>query len=305
MIAQKAATTDLTRPALVLYADLLGFSRKVESSKTPEERLTLANLLNYFAEQFSGSDIEDADMRDFYAKRFWAFSDSIVVRWLDGSNAQKTMTKFDADLDQLSSIALAQYLIMDSHGQLVRGGVAQGWFLEIGETVLGTALVEAARIEKTIETPFIGVQRELYDRYLEEPGRRHYSEHADPAPRVFIAPCSYTRDLPALDYLSIAHGEIDITDRQRREARAINDEEARFQFENKCWNENRLSFIKWHRDFVSKGLQSSDPRVTNKYDALRQHHDWRVPQLYPGQGELLVHSGVANGPDGPDGPQGK
>lgn len=298
MAVQKVTTSDSPRPALVLFADLLGFSRKVESSKTVEERLTLANLLNYFAEQFSGSDIEDGDVRDFYAKRFWAFSDSIVVRWFDGSNAQQMMTKFDADLDQLSSIALAQYLIMNSHGQLVRGGVAQGWFFEVGETVLGTALVEATRIEKAIDTPFIGVQRELYDRYLNEPGRRHYSEHADPAPRVFIAPCNYTRNMPALDYLSIALGEIDITDRQRREARAINDQDERYQFENQCWNENRLSLIRRHRDFVTQGLQSTDRRVMEKYAALSQHHNWRVSQLYPGQPELLVHAGRANDPPG-------
>lgn len=250
--------------------------------------MNLAKLLNHFAEQFSGSDVDDADVRDYYAKRFWAFSDSIVVRWFEGSKAQEAMTKFAADLEQLSSIALAQFVIMDSHGQLVRGGVAQGWLLERGETVLGTALVKAARIEKTIETPFIGVEHELYDRYLNEPGRRHYSARADPAPRVFIAPCSYTRDTPALDYLSVAYGEIDITNRQRREARAIKDQDARYQFENRCWNDNRLSFIEWHRDFVTQGLQGSDPKVMEKYDALGQHHNWRVTQLYPGQQELLV-----------------
>jgi len=258
------------------------------------ERLKLANLLSSFAEQFSGSDVEDVDVRDFYAKRFWAFSDSIVVRWFDGSNAQQAMSKFDADLEQLSSIAVAQYLIMHSHGQLVRGGVAQGWLLESGETVLGTALVRAARIEKTIETPFIGVEHELYDRYLNEPGRRHYSEHADPAPRVFIVPCRYTRNMPALDYLSIAYGEIDIMDRQRREARAINDQEARYEFENRCWNENRLSFIEWHRDFVAQGLQGGDWRVVEKYGALSDHHNWRVSQLYPGQQELLIQPRHAN-----------
>ena len=284
------AATGSSRPALVLFADLLGFSHRVEAAQSEEERLALARLLSSFAEQFSGSDIEDAEVRAYYAKRFWAFSDSIVVRLFEGSNAQQAMTKFDADLDQLSSIAMAQFVLMDRHGQLVRGGVAQGWLLESDESVVGTALVKAARIEKTIESPFIGVELELYERYLKEPGRRHYSKRLDPAPRVFIPPCAYTCDLPALDYLAVAYSEIDLTNQQRRDAKEIHDPEARDTFQNQRWTENHLSFIRWHRDFVGQGLQGSDPKVVKKYYALCQHHNWRVSQLYPGQRELQVRA---------------
>jgi hypothetical protein len=282
-----------SRPALILFADLLGFSRRVEAANSEDDRSALAKLHNYFAEQFSGSDIEDADVRDFYAKRFWAFSDSIVIRLFEGSNAEQSMTKFDADLDQLSSIALAQFVIMDRHGQLIRGGVAQGWLLESDETVVGTALVKAARLEKAIEMPFIGVEPELYERYRNEPGRGHYSERLDPFPRVFIPPCPYTRNIPALDYLSVAYGEIDLTNQHRRDSRAIQDPEARDQFQNQCWNENHLSFIQWHRDFLTQGLKGSDPKVVQKYTALSQRHNWRVSQLYPGQEELLINGGQA------------
>ena len=170
---QDVTPRNSSRRALVLFADLLGFSHRVEAANSEDERSGIVKLLNNFAEQFSGSDIEDADTREFHAKRFWAFSDSIVIRLFEGSKAEQSMTKFDADLDQLSSIALAQFVIMDKHGQLVRGGVAQGWLLESGDTVAGTALVKAARIEKCIEMPFIGVEPELYERYRNEPGRRH------------------------------------------------------------------------------------------------------------------------------------
>ena len=290
---QDVTPRNSSRRALVLFADLLGFSHRVEAANSEDERSGIVKLLNNFAEQFSGSDIEDADTREFHAKRFWAFSDSIVIRLFEGSKAEQSMTKFDADLDQLSSIALAQFVIMDKHGQLVRGGVAQGWLLESGDTVAGTALVKAARIEKCIEMPFIGVEPELYERYRNEPGRRHYSERLDPFPRVFIPPCPYTRDIPALDYLSVAYGEIDLTDRQRRDAKAIQEPEARDQFQNQCWIENHLSFIRWHRDFVTQGLKERDPKVVTKYSALGQHHNWRVSQLYPGQEELLINGGRA------------
>ena len=119
------------------------------------------------------------------------------------------------------------------------------------------------------------------------------SERLDPFPRVFIPPCPYTLNIPALDYLSVAYGEIDLTDRQRRDARAIQDPEARDQFQNQCWNENHLSFIRWHRDFLTQGLKGSDPKVVQKYNALSQHHNWRVSQLYPGQEELLIKGGQA------------
>jgi len=282
---QSSDATDAIRRAIILSADMLGFSNMVCDARSSKDALDLATRLGRFAEQFSGTDFEDRDTHMYFDKKYWAFSDSIVVCWYGGSEAQALMTDFDADLDQLSGIALAQAVIMRNDEQLVRGGVAQGWFLEHEDTVVGDALVTAARIEKTIGTPFIGVEHQLYDHYLNHPVRKHYG--TDPVKTLFIAPCGYTNDMPALDYFMTMLGEIDLSDDQIREAKTLplGDSE---NFRNDCWSENRLSYIKWHRDFIVKGLQHPDEVVRVKYRALKQHHNYRATPLYPGRPDMLI-----------------
>lgn len=268
------------RQAVVLSADLLGFSNEVSDVAEGDGATLLLDRLDRFARQFSGVDFEDEQSHAFLAKKYWAFSDGIVVCWYDDSEAQATMTDFDADLDQLSGIAAAQARIMIAHRQLVRGGVGAGWIVERDTTVTGTALVNAARIEKKIEMPFIGVEQNLYDYYKNHPGRGFYSEDMDPVRELFIPPSDYTRDYPALDYLMIGLGEIDLTYTQMRQSRSIGSTEMQQTFRNECWSKNRLSFIEQHRSLVIEGLQHPDKKVQVKYEALRQHHNLRVSQLY-------------------------
>lgn len=276
------------RRAIVLSADLLGFSNAVNGVSDRDGVALLLDHLDRFATQFSGVDYEDRETHEFFAKKYWAFSDGIVVCWFGGSDAQSAMTEFDADLDQISGIASAQVHIMFNNRQLVRGGIGAGWIIERNTTVTGTALVAAARIEKKIEMPFIGIERALYDFYENHPGRSSYAKDIDPVPELFIPPCEYTRNYPALDYLLIGLGEIDLTDTQRRQSRNIDNGEERQRFLNQCWSKNRLAFIERHKMLVVEGLQHPDPRVREKYDALRQHHNFRVTELYEKSTGLLI-----------------
>ena len=276
------------RPAIVLFADLLGFSGMVDQARTKSDARALASRIEGFATHFSGTDFEDPKTQKFYRKKYWAFSDSIVVCWYFGSRAAKVMTSFDAELSQLSGIAIAQAEIMLTDEQLVRGGLAVGWWLEERSSVVGDALTCAARIEKTIESPFIGVTKELLERYLKHPVRGHYSKDADPTRELFIPPCDYTAGLPALDYFMARLNEIDLTNQQVRQARLVPSGDARDEFRNKCFWENRSSYVRWHRDFVAKGLKHVDPKVRKKYEALKQHHNFRVQPLYPTDLAMLV-----------------
>jgi hypothetical protein len=276
------------RPAIILFADLLGFSGMVRAAKTKKDARSLAVRLERFADVFSGSDFEDLKTRKFYRKKSWAFSDSIVVCWYLGSRAAKVMTTFDAELSQLSGLAVAQAEIMLSDRQLVRGGLAIGWWLEQRSSVVGDALTCAASIEKTVQGPFIAVASELHKRYLTHPVRRQYSSEADPTTELFIPPCSYTNGLPALDYFMAHLNEIDITNQERAQARLITEGEKRDAFRNRCFWAHRSSYVGWHRDFVSTGLKHADPKVRQKYDALKQHHNFRVLALYPGDPSMLV-----------------
>lgn len=280
--------TDAVQAARVLFADLLGLSDDVDVAESLEDGEKLAARLKRFAEQFSGKEVEDADIQAFYAKRYWAFSDSIVIRWFDGSEAQTAMTDFDADLEQLSSIALAQAVIMHDDRQLVRGGIGQGWLLEREDVIVGAALVNAARIEKAIKMPFIGVERELYDYYRKHPVRRTYARDIEPLASLFIDPCEYTCGLPALDYFMTMLGEIDLSARQKLKLREIPPGEARSQFANECWRENRASYVRWHRDFVAQGLQHTKANVREKYSALMRHHNSRTRSLFPNLPDMLV-----------------
>jgi hypothetical protein len=278
-----------SRQAIVLCADMLGFSAMVRKAKTMHDAIELAGQLARFAEQFSGKDYEDAATQAFYSKKYWGFSDAIVVCWYAGSNAEATMTEFDAQLDQLSGIALAQSLMMWDHKQLVRGGVGHGWMLEHGTTVVGEALVAAASIEKHIEMPFIGVETSLYERYLKHPGRNFYAESIDPTRTLFVPPCSYTKNYPALDYFMIMLGEIDITPSQMVQAKGLPVGDAREEFREKCFWENRKMYVRWHRDFVTSGLAHHDERVRIKFEALKQHHNFRTQPLYPTDPSMLIH----------------
>jgi len=62
---------------------------------------------------------EDKEIRAFYGKHFWAFSDSVVVLLEVGSEAEQLMSSFDARLDQLTDVARAQGLLIQER-QLVR-----------------------------------------------------------------------------------------------------------------------------------------------------------------------------------------
>jgi hypothetical protein len=276
------------QPAIVLFADLLGFSALVKNAKEEADARILASRIERFAEVVSGADFEDSKTRKFYKKQYWAFSDSIVVCWYFGSNAAKVMTSFDAELSQLSSLAAAQAEIMLTDGQLVRGGLAFGWWLQQRSSVVGDALTCAAGIEKSIQAPFIGVSHDLHQRYLDHPVRGQYSKDADPTRELFIPPCRYTAGMPALDYFMARLNEIDITNKQTREAALIPSGPARDDFRNQCFWENRSSYVRWHRDFVQKGLSHADPKVKKKYRALKQHHNFRVRSLYPKQPHMLV-----------------
>lgn len=273
----------VSMPAIVLFADLLGFSHQVESADPIQDAPKLSAKIRRFADEFSerGTNLE------FYGKRVWAFSDSIVVAWYRGSQAEQVMTEFDANLFELSGIAFAQGCIMREESQLVRGGIGFGWLREEHDTVVGTALVRAARLEKKVETPFIAVDQELYDYYVAHEGRKTYHSSIDPVPDLFIPPAPYTRNLPALDYLMICLGEIDLTPLQMSEAKLLRGQE-RDDFMSKRRHENVIDFVEWHRDFVSLGLVSTDDKVVRKYRALRDHHNFRISANLPSRPDLLL-----------------
>jgi hypothetical protein len=124
--------------AIVFYADMLGFSHQVKNVKAIAGADALIKVLKRFAEQFT----ESADTHAFFGRKYWAISDSMVAVWNMKSDAVGVMTEFDAILSQLSGLAFAQGLMMVDDKQLVRGGVARGWFKEIDNTIISPALVE-------------------------------------------------------------------------------------------------------------------------------------------------------------------
>lgn len=272
------------KSAIVLYADLLGFSHQVAGVSGLQEATMLAAKLDRFAELFTESN----EMAEYFGKKYWAFSDSIVVTWYEESQAAEAMTPFDAQLHQISGIASAQVELMRADSQLVRGGLGRGWFLEREETVLGNALVAAARLEKQMKGPFIAVEESLYQYFLGHPGRCMYAESIDPVPTTFIAPCDYTNHLPALDYLMVAVGDIDLTNAQIRAANALPSGRARDDFRSSSAWANKIEFLSWHRDFIMRGMSVPDETIVLKYSALKAHHNARVSEHFPRSEDLLI-----------------
>lgn len=262
--------------AIVLFADLLGFSKLVEAAVNVTAAKELVKKLDGFADEFT----EERELDGFYGRKYWIFSDSIVAAWNMRSEATATMTEFDALLEQLSGIACAQGTLMFRDHQLVRGGVGRGWLREDKDTVVSNALVKAAGLEKCVRNPFIAVEVELYEYFLEHSGRKTYAEDGDPTHTLFIPPADYTNGLPALDYFLITLGEIDLSRAQMLQSRDLAPGETRDDFRSECWWENRLSYVREHRQFIMAGLESPAVDVRQKYEALREHHNRRVAELF-------------------------
>jgi hypothetical protein len=258
--------------AIIFYADMLGFSHQVKGVKAIAGADALIKVLKRFAEQFT----ESADTHAFFGRKYWAISDSMVAVWNMKSDAVGVMTEFDAILSQLSGLASAQGLMMVDDKQLVRGGVARGWFKEVDNTIISPALVDAARIEECIQNPFIGVAQDIYDYFLKHPGRSMYASSIDPMNDLFIPPCAYTNNLPALDYFMVTIGEIDLTSAQITHSRTLPSGSVRQDYMNKTHAANVRMYIEQHRQFVVNGLATQTGKVLGKYYALREHHNFRI-----------------------------
>ena len=258
--------------AIIFYADMLGFSHQVKGVNAIAGADALIKVLKRFAEQFT----ESADTHAFFGRKYWVISDSMVAVWDMKSAAVGVMTEFDAILSQLSGLASAQGLMMVDDKQLVRGGVARGWFKEIDNTIVSPALVDAARIEERIQSPFIGVAQDIYDYFLHHPGRRMYASSIDPMNDLFIPPCAYTNNSPALDYFMVMIGEIDLTTAQIVHSRTLPSGTDRQDYMNKAYAANVRVYIEQHRQFIVNGLATQTGKVLEKYHALREHHNFRI-----------------------------
>lgn len=269
--------------AIVFYADMLGFSHQVKNVKAIDGAGALIKVLKRFAEQFT----ESADTHAFFGRKYWAISDSMVAVWNMKSDAVGVMTEFDAILSQLSGLAFAQGLMMVDDKQLVRGGVARGWFKEIDNTIISPALVDAARIEECIQNPFIGVAKDIYDYFLQHPGRHMYTSSIDPMNDLFIPPCAYTNNQPALDYFMVTIGEIDLTSSQITHSRTLPSGTDRQDYMNKTHAANVRIYIEKHRQFIVDGLATKTGKVLDKYRALREHHNFRIDGRFTDKALLI------------------
>jgi class 3 adenylate cyclase len=287
-----AASPSVPFPAIVLYADLLGFTDQIDQCdpmKMPEV-LRLAETLARYGGEMTCEQVEDDEVRKFYGKRFWAFSDSVVVLMAMGSDAEMSMSSFDARLDQLSSMALAQGTLF-MQGQLMRGGISEGWMFIKDNIVLGSALAEAARLEKHVKNPFIAISHDLYRDFCNSPSRNWYAKELDPVNEVLIAPCEYTKGNPALDYFTVCFRNIDLSDQDLLafRDRGLSSQHAdwdRLASEHVFANKRR--FVLEHRARIVNGMNHADPSVAAKYAALKHYHNDRTTAIFVDTTGLLV-----------------
>lgn len=270
--------------AIVFFADMLGFSHQVTAANSIGQADALVNVLKRFADEFTESN----QTHGFFGRKYWAISDSMIAVWDMSSPAAKVMGEFDAILSQLSGLAFAQGRLMITDKQLVRGGVGRGWFKEVDDTVVSPALVQAAGIEKKIESPFIGVSPELVEYFNAHRGRTAYAPSIDPMADLFIPPSAYTNSLPALDYFLITLNEINLSDQDIRAAKDVPPGKERDRFRDQRAWENQKRYVREHRDFITAGLASKTGRVREKYAALREHHNFRVLGYFKEPGEFLI-----------------
>ena len=152
---------------IVAWVDLLGFREQVRRADTPEKFQAVYRRMREVHEEFQKDtatiEPDQAELNAGMGKTIVALSDGLVIalNLEDDVPVAGVSSLYERIGSFLESLRLAQARCA-SVGNLVRGGVALGYFWFQDDIMLSPALVEAYELETTLAcNPVIILKREL------------------------------------------------------------------------------------------------------------------------------------------------
>lgn len=281
--------------SLLAFIDILGFSDRLLSIRTQVELNALHEQVCYVLDQFNAINKPSDEPHTFTGEVVRSFSDCIIVAFPVRSDYVNMMGMFDAVMDKLTDIALAQANCV-CKGLFLRGGVAVGTWFESPQVILSPALAEAHEIEsKKACVPVIGISETVYAGLGKEAGREAYAEWADPYKAVF-APYR-TKDKTEgyfLDYLRICFGNLDdwYCGADRQECRNAMTPEEKNRILRMSQQKEQKRFLNGHRNAVTmaRDQAAGKPDIRIKYDWLVGYHNRFVTKLGEEYRDCLIET---------------
>jgi hypothetical protein len=137
-----------TSQSLVAFVDLLGFSDRVTSAKTPEDLNAIYQQILTVREEFEHEPpTEKREVHRRFQKRVLAFSDSVVISIGSRSRAVEMMGDFDALGLELTLMAYAQGECTRL-GYFLAGGIDLGPWAYTNDVLISPALVRAYQLHE-------------------------------------------------------------------------------------------------------------------------------------------------------------
>ncbi len=177
--------------SIVAWVDLLGFSEQIRNAHTPEKFQAayrrMWNVHQEFDKETASVESDQGELNESLGKRIVALSDGLVIalNLENNSPASEVSSYYERVGSFLEALRLAQARCA-SVGNLVRGGIAVGYFWFEDDILLSPALAEAYKMESKIaKNPVIILSRELADKLRAMKTSEGYSDDFDPMDNLF------------------------------------------------------------------------------------------------------------------------
>ena len=256
--------------SVVAWVDLLGFREQICKADTPEKFQAayrrMRDVHQEFDKETASVESDQGELNKSLGKCIVALSDGLVIalNLENDSPASEVSSHYEQVGSFLEALRLAQARCA-SVGNLVRGGVALGYFWFQDDILLSPALVSAYEMESKkhlAKNPVIILSRELADKLRAMKTSEGYSDDFDPMDDLF-RDCEWM-DEPArsehvmLNFMPIFLDDDDPTPFLRSyhqrliNARAAAPDPAKAKYD---W------LIKYAREFVSSELPALEETI--------------------------------------------
>ena len=215
-----------------IYLDILGYSNRLTKISDREIKTEFDNFIKYVISQ--NDFLEEFSKLIPYKIKF--FSDNIFIAL---PVTKETINDFHLVLkhvlDYQKTLILANYF--------TRGGIVKGKLYFDERIIWGPALVEAVRLEKAAEYPFISISKDILDLFFENDLLSDTNEYLS-VPLIKIKKDNYF-----LDYLQ--------TTIHTENGKPI----------------TYYTFLQSHQSLVRYHLKNSSDRILEKYNVLAEYHN--------------------------------
>jgi hypothetical protein len=237
---------------VVAWVDLLGFREQICKASTPEEFQAAFRRLRDVQEEFdkdtASDDPNQAELNANSGIKVIALSDGLVITLEVSSDCldAEISSFYDRMLSFLESLRLAQARCA-SVGNLVRGGIAVGYFWFQEDILLSPALVQAYYMESKIaKNPVIVLHRKFADELRAQKANAGYRDEIDPM-RGLFRDCEWLEEQDQSEYVMLDFMPVFLFD------------------------DDPVPFLRAYRQQLIDGREAAPEGAHPKYDWLMQY----------------------------------